>query len=184
MRARTGSTVTELLVERGDDVTMGQVLMRLDPDDRPARRAQALASIAQGEAGILQSNANLSAAEAQLTQAQTALEDAEDNLADTQTLVDGGARGANALRDAEVRVEQAEQSLLVAESGLAQAQAALAQAEASLLSAQASLEQIDLDIERLTITAPFSGRVEERFVELGSSVNPGEPVVRLAELNN
>ena len=183
VRARTGSTVQEWLVERGDDVVAGQTLLRLDPDDRPARRAQALATIAQGEAGIFQSEANLAAANAQLSQAETNLKDAQDNLADTQTLVDGGARGANALRDAQVRVEQAQQNLSVAQSGLSQAEAGMAQAEATLLSAQANLEQIDLDIDRLTITAPFAGRIEDRLVELGSSINPGEAVARLAEMD-
>ena len=197
VRARTGSPVAEILVDRGDDVEVGQILMVLDTDDRPARRAQALASIAQGEAGILQAEANRVSAEAgvisaqaQVSQAETTLKDARDNFTDTQNLVEAGARGTNALRDAQVRVDQAVQSLSVAEAGLAQAEASLAQveasaaqAEASLQSAQASLEQIDLDIERLTITAPFAGRIEDRFVELGSAVNPGEPVVRLAQMD-
>lgn len=195
IRARTGSPVAEILVDRGTRVSAGQTLVILDMDDRQARRLQATASIAQAEAGLIQAEANVSAAEAaiaaaaaQVTQAETSLSDAEEGLSDVLDL--GEFASASNRRAARSAVEQAEQALAVAQSGraqsdasLSQAKAGLAQSAATLESAKAALVQIDLDIERLEIKAPFDGLIEQTFVEIGASVNPGEAVVRLADLS-
>lgn len=45
--------------------------------------------------------------------------------------------------------------------------------------ARAQLDQAEKQLENAHITAPFSGRVEERMVRSGELVNPGVPVVRL-----
>jgi len=45
--------------------------------------------------------------------------------------------------------------------------------------AKAQLDQVTKQLEDAVITAPFSGRVEERFVRTGELINPGMPVVRL-----
>lgn len=48
--------------------------------------------------------------------------------------------------------------------------------------AQASLSQTRERLRNTTVTAPFSGRVEERFVEPGEQVSPNQQVVRLVEV--
>lgn len=45
--------------------------------------------------------------------------------------------------------------------------------------ARAQLRQAERQLENATITAPFSGRVEQRMVDTGELLNPGNPVVRL-----
>lgn len=45
--------------------------------------------------------------------------------------------------------------------------------------AKAQLELTNKQLMDSQITAPFAGRVEERFVRSGELVNPGQPVVRL-----
>lgn len=45
--------------------------------------------------------------------------------------------------------------------------------------AHAQLDQVTKQLEDASITAPFNGRVEERFVRAGELINPGMPVVRL-----
>jgi RND family efflux transporter MFP subunit len=59
--------------------------------------------------------------------------------------------------------------LAVREPQLAQARAALAAARAALRSAQ-------LDLDRASIRAPFTGRMRERRVNIGDYVGPGSPV--------
>lgn len=180
VRARTGSPVEEIFVDEGQMVASGDILIRLADDGRQAQRLQALASIAQAEANLISSEANIDASAAQISQAETSLSDAQESQADVLALEDFASEAQR--RNAASGVLQAEQNLAVARSGLAQAEAGLAQAQASLESAEAALVQIDLDIERLTIRAPFAGRIEDRFVELGAAVNPGDPVVRLADV--
>lgn len=45
--------------------------------------------------------------------------------------------------------------------------------------ARAQLDQAEKQLRNANITAPFSGRVEERMVRSGELVNPGVPVARL-----
>ena len=179
VRARTGSTVARIYADRGDYVDAGQVLLTLDEDGRQAQRLQAVAAIAQAEANLISAEAAIGSAQAQFAQAETSLQDAQDSQADVLAL--GEFASATQQRNAASAVDQAVQSLNVAQAGLAQAEANLAQSQATLESARASLVQIDLDIDRLTVTAPFSGRIETRNVESGSSVNPGETLFVLAD---
>jgi len=49
-------------------------------------------------------------------------------------------------------------------------------AEANLVSAQASLAKAELDLDRCTLRAPFSGRVVSESVDVGQFVRAGNPV--------
>ena len=59
----------------------------------------------------------------------------------------------------------------------------LAEALTALEGAQAELRAIQLDIKHVAIRAPFAGRLEERPVEVGDYVAPGDPVAELVELS-
>lgn len=45
--------------------------------------------------------------------------------------------------------------------------------------ARAQLNQVEKQLQDSKIEAPFSGRIEERFIRTGELINPGMPVVRL-----
>jgi RND family efflux transporter MFP subunit len=55
----------------------------------------------------------------------------------------------------------------------------LASAQAALAAAQADLEQAELNLQRTTVRAPFSGRILEKFVDLGQFLAPGTPLARI-----
>jgi len=61
----------------------------------------------------------------------------------------------------------------------------LAYLEARLLSEQAAAQLAVLEerLSRKTLLAPFSGILEDRYVEVGSMVAPGAPVVRIIDVN-
>lgn len=52
----------------------------------------------------------------------------------------------------------------------------LATAQAAVRAAQAAVDQAELDLSRTSLTAPFPARVLDRQVNLGSVVEPGEPL--------
>jgi len=64
---------------------------------------------------------------------------------------------------------------VVTEAEVDQAAAAVARAEATVNLAQATVDQAKLDLERTKIRAPFNGRVREKLVGLGQTVNTGMP---------
>ena len=61
--------------------------------------------------------------------------------------------------------------------------AQLEQAQAQLQQAQGLLTQATEQDRYTRITAPFSGRVEQHFVEVGEQAAPGLPVVRIVNTN-
>ena len=62
-----------------------------------------------------------------------------------------------------------------------QSETQVAQALAQLEAARAALHQAQLDLEHVTIEAPFRGVVERRMVEAGDYVEPGDPVAEVIE---
>jgi membrane fusion protein (multidrug efflux system) len=59
-----------------------------------------------------------------------------------------------------------------------------ASAEAQLAEARATLREAELNLEYTTITAPVAGRVTRRTVELGQTVQPGQPLLAVVDLAN
>ena len=64
-----------------------------------------------------------------------------------------------------------------------QSELAISQAEAALETAKANMKRAQLNVEFLTITAPFDGIIESRPVEQGDYVTPGRACATLVELN-
>ena len=62
-----------------------------------------------------------------------------------------------------------------------QSETQVAQALTQLEAARAALHQAELDLEHVTIEAPFTGVVERRMVEVGDYVEPGDPVAEVIE---
>lgn len=56
------------------------------------------------------------------------------------------------------------------------------QVRSQYLQTRASLSQARERLRNTTVTAPFSGRVEERFIEPGEQVSPGQEVVRVVDV--
>ena len=54
----------------------------------------------------------------------------------------------------------------------------LAEAEAGMKSAMADLDNAKLQLSRTVVRAPFSGRISERFVDVGQFVSPGTRLAR------
>ncbi|PLX34292.1 MAG: efflux RND transporter periplasmic adaptor subunit [Hyphomicrobiales bacterium] len=54
------------------------------------------------------------------------------------------------------------------------------QARTRLLQAQASLQEIDAKIRDASLKAPFNGMIVKKLVEIGDTVQPGQPLVKFA----
>jgi len=57
-----------------------------------------------------------------------------------------------------------------------------ASAEAQLAEARATLREAELNLEYTTITAPVAGRVTRRTVEVGQTVQPGQPLLAVVDV--
>ena len=64
-----------------------------------------------------------------------------------------------------------------------QSDTAIAQAKARLAAATANQTRAELDMQRVSVRAPFDGVVEDVHLELGDYVAPGDPCVTLVDLD-
>ena len=96
-----------------------------------------------------------------------------------------GTREAD-LAEAEARLAEAEVESNTAESlsdrGYGSETEAIAM-RAALQAAEAGLRRVRLDMERLTIRAPFDGILESDAAELGAFLTPGAPCATLIDLD-
>jgi multidrug efflux system membrane fusion protein len=75
-----------------------------------------------------------------------------------------------------------EGSLKLQEKGF-QAETKVAEAGAQLEAAKAALKRIEVDIDHITIRAPFSGVLDARPVNIGDFVEVGSPVATIVDLD-
>ncbi len=187
-RVDIGSTITgrvqQVLVQEGQSVRQGEVLVQLEADEQRSALAQAIATERQAQARLagLRSTGRTSS-QAALAQAQAPLRTAQAALGRAETLVAQGfysnaqldeSRRAVAVAQAQYHSAQAQlQANADAGSDIAQAQAQWEAARAATASAQARLEQTQL-------RAPLPGQVLQRTVEPGQIVQAGKALLRLA----
>jgi len=154
--------VAQLMIEEGDDVVRGQILLRLEPDQYQAALARTEASLAQAEAQESQQKASLLRTERdrdRLLQLR-----ARDSILVSSQQID----------DAETDVEVQQAMLESAGFGVAQARAAVD-------------ESADL-MSKTIFTAPMDGKVTRLNVEEGETViigtmnNAGSLVLTISDL--
>ncbi|UWQ16327.1 efflux RND transporter periplasmic adaptor subunit [Jannaschia sp. M317] len=114
---------------------------------------------------VANADATLRTAEAGLVAAQTGLEATEADIESARASVEG----------ARAQIESAQASVAAAEAGVENARAGVAGAEAAIESAEAGVEAARLEIDKLTIEAPFAGLLESDTAELGALLQAGAP---------
>ena len=155
--------VAELLVDEGEDVEEGQVLLRLDPTRYQAAVNRSRANLSQSQAQVAQARANFLRAQREAERL--------DSLHAREPLLVSRQEVDNAQTDLEVQRSLLESS----EFGVNQARAAL--------------EEASDQLAKTIITAPMAGRVTRLNVEEGETVivgtmnNPGSLVLTVSDLS-
>jgi HlyD family secretion protein len=155
--------VTSLLIDEGDDVTEGQVLLRLDPTQFDAAVARTEAALNQAIAMARQQESSLDRVTRDHERLRSLYETDSDLIARQQ------------LDDAATEVELATRQLESNQFGVAQA--------------QAELEEAKEWHSKTIFIAPMSGKVTRLNVEEGETVivgtmnNPGSLVLTISELS-
>lgn len=91
-----------------------------------------------------------------------------------------GARSEQ-IEQAQVGVDQADIGIQQALVQIAIAEAAVTQAQAGVVKAEADVEAARKALDRMTLVAPFDGRVGDIGVEIGELVGPGAPVIQFGD---
>lgn len=171
----TNGRVAEIFVTTTARVERGQPLFRLDSSKQAAAAETARRQIAEIDAATAVATSDLAAAEAQIVQAQAALQQAIDEL---ETKVELNRRSADIVARREIeRLENVVAGRRGAVDAAAAARQAVQTRLSSLLpaqkaSAEAALAQAQVDLDKTTIRAGVSGRVEQFTLQVGDIVNP------------
>lgn len=137
--------VKSVEVDYNDEVKVGQVLARLDPEKLNAQ--------------VIQSRAGLESARAKVLQAQATVAEALSKL-----------KRLEQLHELSNKKLPSQNDLDVAEAILKRAQADEASARAMVAEAQAELEARETDLSKAVIRSPINGLVLQRGVEPGQTV--------------
>ncbi len=179
--SEVGGIVRDVLVEIGQEVTVGQELVRLDATELNLALQRAESALRQTEAqlGINSSRTGEMPADEQIAAVRTAAanrDDARAQLARAQELISKGLLSKAELDTVQTRVKVFEAAY----------QAALENVQALKASLQDRRASYDLARKKLSdavIRAPVAGAVAERTVQRGEYIRENTPVVTIVRMN-
>jgi HlyD family secretion protein len=192
--ARVDGRVAEILVDEGQDVTAGALLVRIDSPETIAKKDQALAAKVTAEAQLANINAGTRAEV--IAARKAALEQAEASVILAQKTFDRKRQLAEHGNAPQAQVDQATDSLHEAERASDQAKSAYVQAVngytreereiavANVGKAIADVKAVQSIVDQMVIYAPVASQIYQRNVELGEYVSPGVPLVTLVDLSD
>jgi membrane fusion protein, multidrug efflux system len=197
--ARVAGVVSNVLVEDNRHVHEGDLLAELDPTDQRIKVEQIVAQIemteqlgVQADALIVLARAQASGAVAQVGQADAQLHRAKEDAARYAGLY---GTSMKAVSKSEVDAANAALAGAHAEWGsrrdavaATQAQIAAAEAARDGIKYQSKVLQVQLkdaqqQLRYNSITAPVSGRVGKRSVEVGMRIQPGQQLAAIVQDN-
>lgn len=173
---KVGGFVAAVRVIENQHVTAGDTLVMLDDRDYQVRLIQADADLAVALAGV-NNRARVGQAEAQVEQALA-------NAAKAQADLDRLRPLAEQEIVSRQQLDAAETAARGADAGLAAAQAALLAADARVGAMRAARDQAALNLSYTRVTAPASGVVSKKGVEVGQLVQPGQPLMSVVPLDD
>ena len=201
---RIGGFVMSVRVRENQHVKAGDTLLVLDDRDLRGRLAQADADLAaliatvgsrgkvgQAVAQLDQARAAAAAAEATVAQAEANADKATSDLERYRALSARNIVSRQQLDAAEASARATAAQLTAAQRNAAASQeqvtaagAALTGSEARVASARAARDLVALQLSYMVVTAPTSGVVSKKSVELGQLVQAGQPLMSVVPLED
>ena len=186
-----GGKVVEALVEQGDKVKTGALLLTLDQASLESAHDQAQAAVdaAQAALSVLQEKPtarNVAEATVAVDRAEAELDAAKAGRDLLLSSYEPSEPPEAELNEAESAIDVAEVGVALAEAQLAQVKAGPLEAEekilrAQLREAQANLRLIELQLEDLNLRAPINGIIVRVMHSVGEVASPGSPILYLMD---
>jgi multidrug efflux pump subunit AcrA (membrane-fusion protein) len=176
------STVSRILVDLGDRVEAGQLLVKLD--DREARLEvdRLTATLQAAREALARSRQTLESSRANVERAQAVLIDAQLNLRRFQGLLAEGAISASQRDSAQMQYDVAVAGLRSAEAQLESDRAAIKNAEAGIEQSVAGLELARKRLKDTDVISPIAGFVRKRLVNEGETFKEKTPLIAIVAL--
>ncbi len=166
--------IIELLVEEGDPVARGQVLVKIRPDTWESQLERAEASLSQQRANLEQSEANLNRVKATFIRAEQEYK-RQEKLWNEKVI-------------SEADWQLAKQNYAVAKSDVASAEQSVEAAKYIIRSTEASLKEARENFRKTTVVSPMDGTVSKLIVRkgervVGTATMAGTEMLRIADMD-
>ncbi len=197
--AKVGGYVRGVSVAENDSVRAGQLLVQIDDTELRQRVAQSVSELAAAQAtagtgrstGVAQAQVTTSVSQRASLDAQGVAARAQARRAEADLLRGNellakeiiSRQQFDALRAAaeaaQANVLSIERQAAAAGSSVTSAEAGVRLAEARLGAAKAVRDNADLQLQYTRVTAPESGTIARRVVEVGQLVQAGQPLMAI-----
>ena len=183
--AKTSGYIRTIHAEKGQFVKVGELLVEIEPTEMEAALDQTRAALSTALAGLQVARSNLEGARANLLNQQAVLARAQAVMANdgrqAERMAELFAKGFVAAQErdnartayessqAAVRAQEAQVQVARVQIETAESQVALAESQVEQQRAFLRMSQMRLDDTRLT--APFSGYISQKHLEVGAAVN-------------
>lgn len=188
--AAAPTTVKRVLVQEGDRVKTGQLLIQLDDADARAQASKAYADLRAAEANLhaVQSGGTqeeVLTVRSDLVKAEAERDAAQRNLQAVQRLQQSGAASPGEVEAARNRLQKAEADLQLLKSKQTgrYSPPEIEKVQASAEEARTAYAAAEEVLRNTHIVAPFPGTVYQLRVKAGSYVSAGDLLVQMADLD-
>lgn len=166
--------ITDLLVEEGDSVKRGQLLVKIRPDVWESQLERAQASLSQQRANLAQAEANLNASRAAFIRAEQEFE-RQKTLHDQKVI---------SVADWQL----AQQNYTIAKTDVTASEKGVEAARYIIQSTQAALREAQENLRKTSVVAPMDGVVSKLIVRkgervVGTATMTGTEMLRIADLD-
>jgi multidrug efflux pump subunit AcrA (membrane-fusion protein) len=171
--------IDKVLVDLGDRVEAGQLLVQLDTREAHWAAEQAQAGLAAARKAADRARAALAATQANVGRLRAILDNARINRKRFEDLFAEGAIAASQRDTAAMDADVALASLRTAEAQVESDREAVAAADAAVQQAEATLSMARKRQQDTAIRAPVTGQVQKRLVSSGEAVKEKTPLLVL-----
>lgn len=166
--------IIDLLVEEGDSVMRGQLLVKIRPDTWESQLQRAQASLSQQRANLAQAEANLNAARAAFIRAEQEFK-RQETLWKEKVI-------------SEAEWQLANQNHTIAKTDVTAAEKGVEAARYIIQSTEASLREAQENFRKTSVISPMDGVVSKLIVKkgervVGTATMAGTEMLRIADLN-
>ena len=168
--AKYAGRISEMNVEEGSPVKVGQVVGKISSPEMEAQLRAAQASVQKAKDAV-------AAAEAEIATRQSALEFAKGDFDRAVELIKSG----NITKQI---YDQRQRNFEGAQAATAAVQAQRDQARSAVSNATAEVERIQAMLADLTLVSPREGRVQYQLAHAGEVVAAGAPILTILDLTD
>ncbi len=178
----TPATIEKILVDMGDRVQRGQLLIKLDEREARLEVERAAANLQAAQEALSRARQMLDWNRANVERSQAVLSDAQINLKRFQDLLSDGAISASQRDSAQMQYDVGIASLRANEAQFESDRAAAKNAEANVEQARTTLELARKRLKDTDIVAPLDGLVRKRLVNMGETYKEKTPLMSLVAI--